>query len=85
MSTKAMIKTIRIGRKEVDCNLAFIYQDYTMLPCSPKQIIYINDKGVINRRGFVGQPLQFFTKKMLGAGKNCKANQEYGSGGNKGS
>lgn len=79
-----MIKTIRIGREDIDCNLAFIYQNYTMLPCSPKQIAFVNEKGLINRRAFNGLLLQFFSEKVLGSGKNCKASQEDGGGGNKG-
>lgn len=80
-----MMKIIRIDRDGVGIELSFISQDYTMLPCSPKKNGSIYEKRVSNRRGFVELPLQFFAKKMLGTGKNCKADKENQSGRNEGS
>jgi hypothetical protein len=48
-----------------------------MLPCIPQQKASNYEKGLNKRRELVVLLLQFFTEKVLGAGKNCKAEDEY--------
>lgn len=84
MTTNTMKTTIRIGRNDVGVDLAFIFQNYTMLHCSPKKNSSIYEKRVFNRRCFVGLPLQFFSKKVLGTGENCEAEKKYQGGRNEG-
>lgn len=77
MMTTAMKMTIRIGRNDVGVDLSFISQNYTIMQCSPKQKTTNYEKGVIKRRELVVLLLQFFTEKVLGAGENGKAEDEY--------
>ncbi len=44
--TNDMMTIIRIGRNNVGFDLSFIYQNYTMLHCSPKQKTSNYEKGL---------------------------------------
>jgi hypothetical protein len=57
MKIKETRETSKIVRKDVEFDLTFICQDYTMLEGSPNKNLSFHKGGMLNRRGFVGLAL----------------------------